>query len=274
MAQLKGIDISHHNNEPNWAILAKNVDFVYLKATEGNTYVDPKAIDWYNKAKKAGIKVGFYHFARFSSVDDGLTEAKFFMSTVGKLDVDIPFVLDIEVDDVKLSIDNMTKACLTFLDYVVQTTKHPTAIVYTYDDFIHNELGKALGKYPLWLADYGDHKLSPNSVWNKYVALQYTDRGNVLGINGGVDIDWMDDSMLLKKNGPTFIGTVRVNISDGHLNVRDKPDISGKVIGELQHDDPTEYKAYDKRFGWYKLSLAGAIAGWVSENYVTFTPAK
>jgi|SRR5579875_31595 len=71
---------------------------------------------------------------------------------------------------------------------------------------------------------------------------------------------------------PNYIGTIKVNIQSGFLNVRDKPDISGSIIGKFKAGDPTEYKVYEKRFGWYKVSMPGAIPGWVSENYVVFKP--
>ena len=37
-----GIDVSHHQGRILWDEVAKeNIDFVYIKATEGATYVDP-----------------------------------------------------------------------------------------------------------------------------------------------------------------------------------------------------------------------------------------
>ena len=35
-----GIDVSHHNGKINWEKVT-DVEFVYIKATEGATYVDP-----------------------------------------------------------------------------------------------------------------------------------------------------------------------------------------------------------------------------------------
>ena len=35
-----GIDVSHHNGEINWKQVP-DVEFVYIKATEGATFVDP-----------------------------------------------------------------------------------------------------------------------------------------------------------------------------------------------------------------------------------------
>ena len=43
--------------------------------------------------------------------------------------------------------------------------------------------------YPLWVAQYGVSEPSNNGKWNTWIGFQYSDRGNVLGINGNVDLD-------------------------------------------------------------------------------------
>jgi len=41
-----GIDVSHHNGNINWEQVPEDVEFVYVKATEGATYVDPLQNQW------------------------------------------------------------------------------------------------------------------------------------------------------------------------------------------------------------------------------------
>lgn len=39
--EVRGVDVSHYQGEIDWTVLAGNgIDFVFLKATEGSTYVD------------------------------------------------------------------------------------------------------------------------------------------------------------------------------------------------------------------------------------------
>lgn len=219
MTQLKGIDISHFQAEPNYAVLAKNVQVVYNKATEGNTYVDPNVVARVPKLKAAGLHVGVYHFARFANVIDAKAEAQHFINTVKPFDhlIDMPYALDIEVDDAKLSIADLTAACVAFIEEVKAAFKKPVA-VYTYDSFIGANLSKELGKYPLWLADYGDHKLAPNGVWKNFTALQYSDKGRVLGLNGGVDIDWFDSSMVIAPPVPNVVKITHKVVSGDTLS--------------------------------------------------------
>jgi len=38
--------VSHHNGNINWEQVPEDVEFVYVKATEGATYVDPLQNQW------------------------------------------------------------------------------------------------------------------------------------------------------------------------------------------------------------------------------------
>ena len=59
----RGIDISNWNNNVNYlSVKASGADYVYIKATEGKTYTDPKMEKHYAGCKNAGLKTGFYHF--------------------------------------------------------------------------------------------------------------------------------------------------------------------------------------------------------------------
>ena len=40
---VRGIDISHHQRDINWNLLAQeDIDFIFIKATEGGDFTDPK----------------------------------------------------------------------------------------------------------------------------------------------------------------------------------------------------------------------------------------
>ena len=60
-----GIDVSHHNGEINWKTMSQDpcVQYVYIKATEGEKYVDAKYYRNVNEAQKYGILVGAYHYS-------------------------------------------------------------------------------------------------------------------------------------------------------------------------------------------------------------------
>ncbi|WP_055547501.1 glycoside hydrolase family 25 protein [Streptomyces sp. NBRC 110028] len=55
---LHGIDVSSHQSSFDTDGLA----FVFIKATEGRSYINPKQSSQASRARKAGCVVGFYHF--------------------------------------------------------------------------------------------------------------------------------------------------------------------------------------------------------------------
>lgn len=92
---VRGVDVSAHQGNIDWETLqGQDVQFAYLKATEGSTFQDKQfAVNWEN-AQKAGILTGAYHFFSFDSA--GKTQADNFIATVPKLAGTLPPVVDIE----------------------------------------------------------------------------------------------------------------------------------------------------------------------------------
>ena len=60
-----GIDISHHNRM-SWKDIAEdpNIEFCYIKASEGSVMRDPKCKEYVNAANQIGLNVGLYHYFR------------------------------------------------------------------------------------------------------------------------------------------------------------------------------------------------------------------
>jgi lysozyme len=76
-------------------ISPQKFQFVYLKATEGGDYKDPKFQENWLKAREHGFHVGAYHFYRLCR--DGKTQAENFIATVlNKADA-LPPVIDLNM---------------------------------------------------------------------------------------------------------------------------------------------------------------------------------
>jgi lysozyme len=84
-----GIDISHWQGDLSsawWeAAYAEGYRFVFLKATEGLSFVDSKYAVNKSNARAAGFKVGAYCFARPNL--SGIEQAEFFIDKAGDLDI-------------------------------------------------------------------------------------------------------------------------------------------------------------------------------------------
>ncbi|MGG0793642.1 GH25 family lysozyme [Brevibacillus laterosporus] len=122
--------------------------YAFIKATEGTSLVDKKLKENAQGANRAGIKVGYYHFAHPDL--SAQVQAEHFVQTVKGLPCDMPLVLDIETDK-GLTPAQITAFCLTFLTHVKGHTGK-TPMIYTGAYFAKRNLGKALAGFPLWVA--------------------------------------------------------------------------------------------------------------------------
>ena len=118
-----GIDISHHNKNVNLELVEQN--FIFMKATEGTSFVSSAYHQRMDEAIKLQKNVGAYHYYRINS--DPISQAKHFCK---HLKGNLPPVLDIE------SINNSgyqdrihTPQLLKFLEYV-ENYSGMTPIVY------------------------------------------------------------------------------------------------------------------------------------------------
>ncbi|XJZ25932.1 LysM peptidoglycan-binding domain-containing protein [Bacillota bacterium Lsc_1132] len=183
------LDLSHHNNVKDWDAIAAKYAGVILKATEGNGYVDPTFKTRYQEAKKRGLKIQAYHFARFANEIDARLEAEFFLKTVnGCSFYSNQTVLDLETDDAKLDRGTLT-ACMMEFSKAIGKNSDFTTVMYSYPSFLKNELEKF--SLPLWLADYSADGSYTEELKDEYniIMVQYTSKGSAPGVTGNVDVN-------------------------------------------------------------------------------------
>ncbi len=179
----KGIDISHYNGDIDFKkVKSVGIQCVYMKATEGTTYIDPSLESYYSGAKSAGLKTGFYHFLVGTSSPE--TQAQNFYNNIKNKQSDLKPVLDIETSGFDV-MDYTTRFINEF-----KRLSNMDVCIYTYSGFIDN-LDNRLAKYSLWEANYYTSfaNLPSNSIWSSRVGQQYTDQGTIDGISGHVDLD-------------------------------------------------------------------------------------
>lgn len=191
-----GIDVSHHNGVVDWKKVASGgYKFVYLKLTEGKSYVDKTTYNNYVAAKNAGLRVGFYHYAHVTN--DPIAEVNFFLQKLGEMKADLPHCLDLE-ENKGLSKAKVSAFALKWMEYLQQKTGI-TPILYTGYSFMSN-FTNTVAKYPLWVARYaggsqrvkGFNAPGSSTLWRSWAMFQFTDSGKVNGIKGNVDINEMD----------------------------------------------------------------------------------
>lgn len=180
-----GIDISDHQKRIDWPEVAKdkNIKYVYIKATEGATYVSNLYRYNLENAHKHGIKVGSYHFLRTGSrIRDQFDN---FKRVVKKSEQDLLPVIDVEVrqgwtnqqlrDSVKLFAD------------LVEESYGCRPLIYTSSSFYDNILGRSFNIYPLFIARYSASEPTLKSG-NDWIMWQFSERGRIRGISTNVDL--------------------------------------------------------------------------------------
>lgn len=148
-----GIDVSHYQGEIDWATMAnQNIDFAFIKATEGSTYVDDYFESNWDNAKKTSIKIGAYHF--FSFQTSGKRQAKHYIDTVGYQSGTLFPVVDVELyGKYRKSPVEKEYVIQELSDYLYELEMYygVKPIIYTtmktYQLYFSNELLE----YPLWI---------------------------------------------------------------------------------------------------------------------------
>ena len=189
-----GIDISSYQSGLNVAGLW--ADFVIVKATEDNDYVNPYMVSQANATLGASKRLGFYHFAR---PGDAAEQARYFVSAVGSLRGKATLWLDWEAN----AVEQGPGWAKTFLDTVRSLTGSTPGIYMNGSALNGYDWSSVASQYPLWYAggpDYSDYGSSysdpavPNvSYWGAPLIHQYTEDGRLPGYNGTLDLNRLRD---------------------------------------------------------------------------------
>ena len=203
-----GMDISHFQDNIEWdKIKADGVNFVYLKATQGTHFKDPKFKEHHEATKNECLYRGAYHF--YETGKDAKEQAQNFVEAVGALiPGDLPPVLDLEELGVKKSVDLETYATNTLLWLkIVEEKLGVRPIIYCDPAFGNSYLKHAdFANYKLWVADYTKASAPkvPDTWKDKgWIVWQRTDRKKLEGAEGQIDYD------LFHGDATTFLKMVK-----------------------------------------------------------------
>lgn len=195
----EGIDVSNWQGYIDYSqVKNSGIDVVYIKASQGNSIKDPYFEINYENAKANNLKVGFYHFLTATTVEEAEQQATFFASVISGKQADCKLAMDYE-QFYGVSTEQVNQIAMAFIQKIKELTKKQVIIysdLYNSENAFNRELSS---QGELWLAYYGDYKNleNVNSSWNTFIGVQYTDQGNVAGINGNVDRDLFTEEIFL-----------------------------------------------------------------------------
>ncbi|MEL7093140.1 MAG: GH25 family lysozyme [Pseudomonadota bacterium] len=183
---VQGIDVSKYQGKIDFgAVKAADKSFVFVKATEGDTGVDPSFASNIAASRAAGLMTGAYHF--YISHDAAESQFANFSKHVSLGAGDLPPVVDIE-NLASHSPDGWQNTLRQFLQLL---EKHygVQPIIYSGVSFANSYLS-GFQDYPLWVAQYTSApQPKVPADWKVWSFWQYSQSGNVAGIAGAVDLN-------------------------------------------------------------------------------------
>ncbi|MCM1120677.1 MAG: glycoside hydrolase family 25 protein [bacterium] len=180
---MQGVDVSHYQGEIEWErIREQGIDFAFIKATEGSSFVDDRFAANWKEARSAGLYVGAYHFFSFDS--PASSQAEHFIATVGSLSGALPPAVDIEYygDKAKNPPERQQAVsqlrellCALEEEYGVKPVIYTTYTIY--GQYIRGEFEE----YPLWIRNVYYPPVNTGRHWTFW---QYCDTGTLQGTSG------------------------------------------------------------------------------------------
>ena len=280
----KGIDVSHYNGAIDWTQVATaSYRFVYAKATEGSTLIDPTYSINRAGGKSFGLRVGAYHFARPAGSSDparianATAQADFFLMVVQPQPGELPPALDLETKNglSQTALQTWTNA---WLDEIAARTG-VSAVVYSSPNFWKTALGDtqsvAGDGHRLWVAHWTTNAapLVPGTNWGGlgWTFWQWSDCSKVPGFAHCVDGD--------RFNGADPSPVAIARYPTGAPAVASPPTIVGTAqTAKLLAGLPGTWaggKPVTFLYQWQRCDAAGGscipIVGATSETYVPVT---
>lgn len=191
---MKGIDISEHNGIIDFSKVAKEVDFVMIRATFGK-----KEDKMFRRNAKGcienGIPFGFYYYSYALDETYAKEEVAFFLKAVSEFKGQITFPLAIDMEDSdKYKEKNgfptkemLCNICRIGCDEIAKAGYIPIiyASLYYFTKYLNDA---SLDKYYKWVAWWSKDSIEKVEK-TKYQMLQYTQLGQINGIGGNVDVN-------------------------------------------------------------------------------------
>jgi lysozyme len=188
-AERYGVDVSAHQGEIDWERVADDgIEFAYIKATEGQGWVDEQFAANWEGAARAGLDRGAYHF--FTLCATGDEQAHNFLRVAPPDAEALPPAIDLELNgncSERPPVDDVAQHVATFVRMIEQ------------------EWGRDLLFYvrPDWDERYPTRDGLDRQLWDVRFLRRPTDDhwqvwqihgfAHVDGISGGVDLNVMRD---------------------------------------------------------------------------------
>ncbi len=185
---VRGIDVSHHQGEIDWtAVVGAEIAFSFIKATEGADHHDPRFEENWRGAGAARLGRGAYHYFTFCTA--GTAQAEHFLRVLPSDAPALPATVDVEFSGncSNAPADGQVRTELADFLELVEAATGRKAILYVTRKAYRRIVSGRFNDNPIWLRNtFWEPSLGNRATWAFW---QHTDRGEVPGIKGAVDLN-------------------------------------------------------------------------------------
>ena len=269
------IDISQFNNVTNWAAVKQTgypviIRIGYRGSKTGVITYDPKYKEYRAACEKHGIPHSFYFFPCSITIEEAKEQASFVKREVQNSLFSMPIYLDSQVvqRDKSGRSDKLSKEKRTQMLRIICEQLLKAGIpcgVYASRSWLYNNLD--MSKIPAaaakntWVAEYG---VSQHAYNGEHAMWQYTSKGLINGIEGNVDLSYIQGSFYMSEYKPPVVQPSQNTVSELELVLK----TAQKEIGYLekksnsQLDNKTANAGYNNYTKYWR-----DIYNWCGKNY-------
>ena len=192
-ATAQGIDVSYHQGTIDWEKVKNSgqVDFAIIRCGIGMDQTNQDDTQWENntsECERFGIPYGTFLYSYADTVEKARSEAQHVVRLVQGKNLTYPIYYDMEDNSVMIKIDSKTEGEIaqTFLN-TLEANGYKNVAVYSSKSLFETKLtADIFNRYPRWVAHYND----TCGYQGSYHMWQYTNKGQIDGITGNVDLDY------------------------------------------------------------------------------------
>ena len=192
-ATAQGIDVSYHQGTIDWEKVKNSgqVDFAIIRCGIGMDQTNQDDTQWENntsECERLGIPYGTFLYSYADTVEKARSEAQHVIRLVQGKNLTYPIYYDMEDNSVMNKIDTKTAGQIaqTFLN-TLEANGYKNVAVYSSKSLFETKLtADIFNRYPRWVAHYND----TCGYQGSYHMWQYTNKGQIDGITGNVDLDY------------------------------------------------------------------------------------
>lgn len=182
--EVRGVDVSSYQGDIDWPVLAaQDLDFAFIKATEGSSHTDPEFEGNWADALGTDLVVGAYHFMSFES--PGESQLENIIATVPAEPGTLAPVVDLEYYGEFVDTPPTAQELRAILDPLLAGIEEhygQPAILYTTESIWETYLTDGYDDVPLWIRSVYETPDLP--IGTRWTFWQYSDHDKLDGYSG------------------------------------------------------------------------------------------